>query len=289
MSYSTLEEFEYAEPASLDEALALTARYPDSARVIAGGTDLVVLMMKRKIAPPRLVNISKIRELNFIRHDDEAGLSFGAATTLRSIERSAVVRERYPILFDAVRVIGSIQIRNMATVGGNLCNASPAADTAPPLLALDASVVAAHQGGQREVPLDGFFLGPGKTALQPGELLTEVRVRAAPGARMAFTKLGRTPTDISKVSAGVLLESQRRTCLKARIALGAVGPTPIRAKKAEALLEGKEIDARLIDQAAEEASREAKPIDDTRSTARWRSQAVKYLVKTSLQRTSGVP
>lgn len=289
MSYTTLQEFEYFEPSSLDEALALTMKHPDGTRIIAGGTDLVVLMMRRKVTPGRLVNISRIHALNFIKREGESGLRLGALTTLRSIERSAAVREHYPVLFDAVRAVGSIQIRNMATIGGNLCNASPAADTAPPLLVLDANAVAAGKRGRREIPLERFFLGPGKTALQPGEILTEVQIRAAPPrAKMAFAKLGRTPTDISKVSAGVLVQSQRGVCRTARIALGAVAPTPMRAKKAEALLEGKSLKDKSIDEAAEEASEEAKPIDDTRSTARWRKQAVKYLVRSLLQKTSGV-
>ncbi len=288
MSYATLKEFEYFEPLTLEEALSITAKHRDGCKILAGGTDLMVLMMRRRITPSRVVNISGIRSLDFINYDKKSGLRLGALTSLRSIQKSATIRENFPLLFDATRVLGSVQIRNMATIGGNLCNASPAADTAPPLLALDAHVVIASQHDRREIPLESFFLGPGKTVLQPGEILTEVDVETMPfRTKTAFVKLGRTPTDISKVSAGVLLQSDDGVCRQVRIALGAVAPSPIRAKKAEELLKDRKINDELIEKVAKQASDEAKPIDDIRSTARWRKEAIKYLVGSILRRTSG--
>jgi len=284
-SYTTLKDFEYFEPSTLAEALSITTKDADNCKILAGGTDLMVLMMRRKITPTRVVNISRISSLNFINYDEKRGLRLGALASLRSIERSAAIRKNFPLLFDATRVLGSVQIRNMATIGGNLCNASPAADTAPPLLALDAHVVIASQHNRREIPLESFFLGPGKTGLLPGEILTEIDVETVPfDTKTGFVKLGRTPTDISKASAGVLLQSQAGICQQVRIALGAVAPTPIRARKAVELLKNKKICHELIEEVAKQASDEAKPIDDIRSTARWRKEAIKYLVKSLLRR-----
>ena len=289
MSYTTLQDFEYSQPRSLNEALSLASKSGGKAKYIAGGTDLVVLMMRRKLTPNHLISLNKIRDLNFIRYDKDKGLEVGALSSLRSIERAAAVRQTYPALFEAVRLVGSVQIRNMATIGGNLCNASPAADTAPPLLSLDAQLTVANDGGKRTVPMDEFFLGPGKTALRPGEILTGVRVGPpSGGTRSAFGKLGRTPTDISKVSAAVVLRSHRGVCEDVRIALGAVAPTPIRTKGAEGLLRGQRISNELVEQVAKRSSEEARPIDDIRSTARWRKEAIKYLVRTLLQKLSGL-
>lgn len=285
MSCRALKDFEYFEPLTLEEAFSIIARRTDNCKILAGGTDLMVLMMRRKIMPTRVVNISRIGSLNFINYDKKRGLRLGALASLRSIERSAAIRENFPLLFDATRVLGSVQIRNMATIGGNLCNASPAADIAPPLLALDAHVVIASQHNRREAPLENFFLGPGKTILRPEEILTEVDVETMPfETETAFAKLGRTPTDISKVSAGVLLQLHDGVCRQVRIALGAVAPTPIRTKKAEELLKNRKICDELIEEVARQASDEAKPIDDIRSTAHWRKEAIKYLVKSLLRR-----
>jgi len=243
-------------------------------------------MMRRKISPNFVINISKVKGLDSIKWSKDAGLKMGALCTLRSLEKSKEVRENYPLLFNAIRLIGSVQIRNMATIGGNLCNASPAADTAPPLLALDAQVKLAGKDGARTVPLDGFFLGPGKTVLRKGEILTEVDVKSLPPhTSTGFAKMGRTPTDISKVSAAVVLTSRRNKCEDVRIALGAVAATPFRAKGAEKILLGKEISDDTLEAASVVAADEAKPITDVRSTARWRKGAIKYLVRTLLEST----
>jgi CO/xanthine dehydrogenase FAD-binding subunit len=286
LSYATLRAFEYFEPTSLDEALSLMAKYGDQAKILAGGTDLTVLMMRRKLNPNFVINISKIKDLDLIDWSEDTGLKTGALCTLRSLERSKDVRKNYPLLFNAIKLIGSVQIRNMATIGGNLCNASPAADTAPPLLALDAQVKVVGKHGPRTIPLDGFFLGPGRTALKQGEILTEVDVKGLPPQTgTAFAKMGRTPTDISKVSVAVVMTARRNKCQDVRIALGAVAATPFRAKGAEQTLLGKEISDDTLEAAALVAADEAKPITDVRSTARWRKGAIKYLVKTLLQDT----
>lgn len=289
MSYTTLQDFEYSQPKSVNEALSLASKFGNRARYIAGGTDLVVLMMRRKLNPNYVISLRKIKELNFITYDKERGLDVGALCSLRSIERAEGVRQSYTALFEAVRLVGSVQIRNVATIGGNLCNASPAADTAPPLLALDVQLTAANDGGKRSIPIGKFFLGPGRTALGPGEILTGVHIDPpSGGTRSAFSKLGRTPTDISKVSAAVMLRSHRGVCEDVRIALGAVAPTPIRVKEAEGLLRSQQISNDLVEQVAQRSSEEARPIDDIRSTARWRKEAIKYLVRSLLQKLSGL-
>jgi len=283
-SYATLKAFEYFEPTSLEEALSLVAEYGEEAKILAGGTDLMVLMMRRKLNPNFVVNITKIRSLSFIDWNKNDGLKIGALSTLRSLEKSREVRENYPLLVSSIKLIGSVQIRNMATIGGNLCNASPAADTAPPLLALDAEVKIAGKAHSRTMPLDGFFLGPGKTALKQGEILTEIHVKnLPPHSGTAFAKMGRTPTDISKVSAAVVLTTKRDKCEDVRIALGAVAATPIRARTAEKTLLGKEISADSLEATSQAAADEARPITDVRSTARWRKGAIKYLVRNLLE------
>jgi aerobic carbon-monoxide dehydrogenase medium subunit len=289
LSYTTLEDFEYSQPRSLSEALSLASKFGSGARYIAGGTDLIVLMMRRKLNPNYVISLGKIKELNFIAYNKERGLDVGALCSLRSIERAEGVRQNYPALFEAVRLVGSVQIRNMATIGGNLCNASPAADTAPPLLAFDVRLTAANEDGKRSIPIGEFFLGPGRTALRPGEILTGVHFDPpSGGTRSAFGKLGRTPTDISKVSAAVMLRSHRGVCEEVRIALGAVASTPIRTKGAEGLLQGQQISNELVEKVARRSSEEARPIDDIRSTARWRKEAIKYLVRSLLQKLSGL-
>ncbi len=285
MTYSSLEEFEYAVPKTVDEAVSLASEHGKDGKLLAGGTDLVVLMSRRKLTPRYIINISKIRGLDFVAYDKNAGLRLGAMCSLRSIETSDDIKENYPVLVEAVKVMASVQIRNMASIAGNLCNASPAADTVPPLLVLDARVKLVGKGGERSVPLDAFFVGPGKTVMQAGELMTEIVVPAlSRGTATAFAKIGRTPTDISKVSAAVLLTVNGKSCQEVRIALGSVGPTPMRARNAEEILRGKLITDELIEKAAKEASEEAKPITDVRSTATWRSQVTGHLVKSLLNR-----
>ena len=283
-SYATLKPFEYFEPASLEEALSLMAEHGVQAKILAGGTDLMVLMMRRKLNPNFLVNISKIRNLTFIDWNKNGGLRIGATCTLRSLEKSRDVGENFPLLVSSVKMIGSVQIRNVATIGGNLCNASPAADTAPPLLALGAEVKIAGRAHSRTMPLEGFFLGPGKTALEQGEILTEIHLKnLPPHTGTAFAKMGRTPTDISKVSAAVVLTTRHNRCEDVRIALGAVSATPIRARAAEETLREKEISEDTLEATSQAAADEAKPITDVRSTARWRKGAIKYLVRSLLE------
>ena len=272
------QEFAYHEPRSLAEAVSLLQTHGSSARVLAGGTDLLVQMKLGKVQPQHLVYISKIPELRFLTEGE--GLRLGPLVFHRDLEKSPVVREKFTALFEAARSVTSVQIRNMGTLGGNLCHASPAADSAPALLVLAARIKIAGSAGVRILPLENFFIGPGKTDLKPGELLAEIEVPdAGPSSGSAFLKLTRVAADLAKVNAAALIQREKEVCRECRIASGAVAPTPVRLKEAEAVLQGKRFDEDLCRLAGEKAAEEIQPITDIRSTAWYRREVIKVLVR----------
>ncbi|MFQ6076031.1 MAG: FAD binding domain-containing protein, partial [Candidatus Bathyarchaeia archaeon] len=233
--------FSYHRPMRLEEAVALLGELGD-ARVIAGGTDLIVEIRDGAPVPEAIVDISQIREMDYIR--EEAGMvKIGALTTHAEILRSSLVSARVPVLAEAVKAIGCAQIRNRGTIGGNLCNASPAADTAPPLLVLDAHLIVVNPGGIRTIPLTSFFKGPGETVLKGDELLCEVQAQVPEeDTGTSFRKLGRRRAHtLSLVSAAACLKLEGGRCEEARVALGAVAPTPLRAWGVEGRLRGKKL------------------------------------------------
>ncbi len=280
-----LPRFEYFAPQSLTEALTLLQERGEGGRALAGGTDLVVQVKEgEKIPiPSYLVSLRRIPELRGIDSSARDGLRIGATATMAEIAESPLIRERYSALADGAEIVGSIQTMNMATVGGNVCNAAPSADTAPPLLVHEAVAVVAGPQGERELPLEEFWLGPNQTALQPGELLRELRLPAPP-ANTGGVYVRRTPRkqmDIAVIGVAVLLTlGQCDRIERARIALGAVAPTPVRARKAEAALEGKAASEALFSEAAETAASEASPIDDIRGSAEFR----RHLVRVTTER-----
>jgi carbon-monoxide dehydrogenase medium subunit len=282
-----LPKFDYLEPKTIDEACSLLAQYKEKARVIAGGTDLLVSMKKREISPQYLVNIKAIPGLDSIVYSQKEGLRLGALTTLYEIESSPIIRERFPILADAAHQTGTPHIRNVGTVGGNLCNAAPSADTAPPLIALQAKVKIRGLQGERTVALEDFFLGPGQSVLQAGEILTEILVPSPPAyTRGIYLKLpARTIIDIAvaAVAAVITLDAKGRTVVDARLVLGAVAPTPIRADIAEDIIRGKAIEDKLIETAARAAAQQAKPISDVRGSADYRKEMVRVLVSQAIR------
>lgn len=210
-------------------------------------------------------------------------LYIGAATKLKDLERSKVVRDRFPLLYEAVKSIGSVQVRNMATIGGNLCNASPAGDASVSLLALDAEIQTMSQKTTRRIPIQEFFKGPGQTILKPDEMLHVVSVPYTPnGTGGAFIKIGRTDLDIATINIAAVLKLEQDVIGKCRIALGSVAPTPIRARKTESFLCGKKLTSGTLDAAAEIASGEINPITDIRATAEYRFDASKTLIKDAL-------
>ncbi len=280
-----LPRFEYFAPQSLTEALTLLQERGEGGRALAGGTDLVVQVKEgEKIpVPSYLVSLRRIPELRGIDLSARDGLRIGATATMAEIAESPLIRERYSALADGAEIVGSIQTMNMATVGGNVCNAAPSADTAPPLLVHEAVAVVAGPQGERELPLEEFWLGPNQTALQPGELLRELRLPAPP-ANTGGVYVRRTPRkqmDIAVIGVAVLLTlGQGDRIERARIALGAVAPTPVSARKAEAALEGKAASEALFAEAAQTAASEASPIDDIRGSAEFR----RHLVRVTTER-----
>jgi carbon-monoxide dehydrogenase medium subunit len=274
--------FEYHCPDSLEEALKLLGGKGGRVAVLAGGTDLLVKAKQRGVEPSAVVSIRKIPSLALIEERSD-GLRIGAAVRMIQLERSEVVRRAFPLLAEAVSAVGSIQIRHMATIGGNLCNASPAADGSVALLALDSTVHVAGPHRTRFVLLSEFFLGPGKTALAPNELLTGMSIPyLPPHTGTAFARISRTDMDLAKVNVATALTLDGEKVSGARVALGAVAPTVMRAAAAERVLVGGVPSDELLQKAAEEASKEARPITDVRSTAEYRRRLVSVLVRRTL-------
>ena len=243
----------------------------EGARVIAGGTDLMVALRERRVLPSRLVDITEIDDLKEIRHDG-AGLVIGAAVSIYDLISHSAVRQRYPVLVDAGRLLGGWQIQNMATVAGNLCNASPAAELAGPLLVLDAHLNVTGPQGTRQILLTDFWVGPGKTRLSPGEIVTSIEIPGhVAGARSAYRRADiRHSVDIALASASARLDFQGEQIRVARLALGAVAPVPFRLKQAEQLLEQTTLSQETLKEIQQMARTEARPITDVRASADYR-------------------
>jgi len=275
--------YEYHRPTSLDEALALASAQPD-ARFVAGGTDVLVQIRRNRDAvPPALISLRSVEELT--RIEDGGRLRIGAATPLTDVVAHPRVVERYPALAEAIRSLGSRQVRNVATVGGNLCNASPCASTAPPLLVHEATLELHDAAGTREMPIGELFRGPGETDLRPGELLVAIVLDPpSPGTRATFLGKGRVHVDLDVASVAALVERDGGRCTKARVAAGAVAPTPLRLLEVERLLEGSTLDDDVVARAAEKASAAIAPICDVRASDWYRRQLTGVLLKRALAR-----
>jgi carbon-monoxide dehydrogenase medium subunit len=281
-----MRRFEYYEPVNLEEASALLVRHGAQASLLAGGTDLLVEIREHIRWPKHVVNVKRIPGLAVLEYDDRSGLRFGALVTAREIETSPVVLEKYPGLAQAARELGSIQVRHRATVVGNICRASPSADTLPPLIADGASVRIHGPAGGRTVALEDFFTGPGKTDLAPGELVTEVAVPApAPRTGKHYIKHGRRKAmELATVGVAVALTLEGERCREIRIALGAVAPTPIRARAAEDALRGRRLDGAAIAAAARIAMGACRPISNVRASADYRREMVGVLTARAIER-----
>ena len=287
MFIKRLPRFEYHAPASLPEALELLSRWGEKAKVFAGGTDLLVSMKKREVLPNHLINLKGISELKGVS-DEKEGLKIGALVTLGEIERSKTVKEKYSILWEAVSVMASPQVRTLGTIGGNLSSAVPSADTAPPLIALGASVSLKGIQGERKILVQDFFKGPGESVLKPDEILTQILIpKPSDGSGGTYLKMmRRNALDLALVGVAVSLrlDSERKVCKEARIVLGAVAPTPIRAPKAEEILIGKEMNEALAKEAGRMASEEARPISDVRASMEYRQTIISILTKRALMK-----
>lgn len=267
--------FDFLEPASLQEALKAYAG--EKVKLLAGGTDLLNRMKDGREKPDRIIYIGRLPELKTLK--DGNPFIIGAAVPMIEVERHPAVIKNFPALARAVNSVGGLQIRNTATIAGNLGNASPGADTTPPLVAYGAELILVSAAGERAVPVEEFFAGPGKTILQPGELIKEIRLPApGSGSGSAFKKLARVTLDIAKINCAVSLRREGNTCTDVRVAIGSAAPTIIRAVSVEKALTGLEITGDTLKKACEAAAEDIKPIDDIRSSREYRLQVSAVLV-----------
>ena len=281
-----MKEAMYFGETEISKAIKLLGRYRKKAVILAGGTDLVPQINYYKLKPEVLVYIGKLG-LDYIR-EKNGKVAIGATTTMAKIAASKLVARKAAALAEAARQAGTSAIRTAATIGGNLANASPAADLATPLLAMDAELLLRSDKGKRTVALKDFFTGPGQTVLRPGELIVEISIPPVKG-RTVFLKLGRRKAmTLSVVNVAVRLEMGGKKCKDARIAMGSVAPTPLRCTQAEELLKGKGPDETLFAQCSAEAMAACNPVDDQRGTAWYRRHAGTALVAKALARAAGL-
>ncbi len=285
-----MHHFEYYDPATLTEALSLLSKYRDKAKVLAGGTDLLVAIKGKTIRPQCVISLRRIAGLNQSHFAKQGNLQMGALTTIHDIEHSPELRGRYGVIYEAARQLASFSVRNVATVGGNLCNAAPSADMAPALIALSAVAKLVSAAEERIIPLEDFFTGPGTTVLKTDELLVDIQVPVPPAHTAgAYLKLGAKGVEslaVVGVAVVLTLNSEGDVCNDARVVLGAVAPTPMRARNAEGMLKGKRIDEALIERVAQAASDESRPINDVRSPAEYRKELVKVITKQAIRRAA---
>ncbi len=281
-----LPQFQYFAPETLDETFSLLQELGEEARVLAGGTDLLVKMKQRAIVPmpKHLINIKKIPGLQYLQADGEDGLRLGTLAKIQEIKYFLPIRQRFPGLAQAAGILSTAQVRNIATIGGNLCNASPAAETAPVLSTLSARVKILGKGRERIVPLEEFFLGPGKTVLQSDEILAEIQVPdPPPNSTSVYVKHGKRLSDIAIVGVALTITMDGNKCSDAKIALASAGPTPMRVKKAEALMIGELLGEKLIEEVGKTVSEESRPIDDVRAYADYRREKAGVLAKEAIK------
>ena len=280
------EPFDFYQPATIQEASRLLKENGPGGRFLAGGTDLVIAMKEKGLAPKYVVDLKRIPGLTGIRENGDGGITLGALTTLYTIETSALIKKKYPFLAQSAAEVGSIQIRNRATIGGNMANATPSADTAPALIALNAAAKIASASGERTVKLEDFFTGPGQNVMNPDEILTEITIpKTASNLVGEYIKFSpREMMDLAYVGVAVAynLGAGDKKCAGVRIVLGAVAPTPLRARRAEAALEGQMLSEALAEKVGQIAAEEAKPISDVRSSADYRRAIVGAMTKRAL-------
>lgn len=278
-------ELEYLNTKDFEEIFSAIEKTKGLAKFIAGGTNIIPYMRAETMLPELLIDLNGLEDLKYIR-EKNGTITIGALTTISELVASEVIRNKCQILHSAANSLGSPLTRNRATIGGNLADASPAADMAPPLLALEASIQTKRGGVEgREIPLDKFFIGPNKTVLAEDELITQIRFsKPKDSARGIFIKLGlRNSLSISVVSIAVILDMEGLVCQKARVALGAVAPTIIRAFHVESKLEGGEINENIIQECAEIVKEEISPISDIRVSAEYRRLASSVILKRAIQ------
>jgi carbon-monoxide dehydrogenase medium subunit len=277
-------QFDYQEPTTLKKAFQLMEKYGDDARVIAGGTSLIIMMRQRLLMPKVVISLSRIPKLDKITYQAKDGLRIGAGARHRDIELSPLVKKHYPLLHETFRKVAQPRIRNMGTVGGNLAAGDPLTDPGASLIALDAEVTLTSSKGQRKLRLDEFFIDYYQTALDPGELLTEIHV--PPPERPGWSHIKFTPRsieDFATVGVAVTVKISNGVCEDIRLGLNSVGSTIVHAKKAEDVLRGKPITDAALREMGEVASTECDPTDDNRGSAEYKLEMVKVLVRRAAQ------
>lgn len=282
-----MRDFTYLAPSTLDEALDLLAQHQGKAKVLAGGTDLMLHLQAGVFTPDSVIDVRGIPELNTLDYHEREGLRLGAATTLRRIETSPLVLQKYPHLAAGAREIGSVQIRNLGSAGGNICTATPSADIVPSLVALKATARVASRRGERTVPMEEFFTGVRKTVLAPDELLVDL-LMPAPAARTSgsYVKLYTRPAmDLAMVGVAstITLADGDSVIKQATICLGAVAPTPLRVREAEEILAGQPVTEDLLAAAGEAAARIARPISDVRASAEYRREQCDLMTRRAIR------
>jgi len=280
----SIKHFEYLRAGSIKEAVSLLEKYGEEAKIVAGGTDLVPQLKAREIEPKYVVDVTGIKDLDYVENHLK-GLRIGAVTTYDTLDRSPLVMRRAPVLAEAAHGVGNVQIRNLGTIGGNLANASPAADTAPPLIVSGASLKIMGLGKERLIPVEDFFLSPNTTVLQKNELLTEIQIPDMPAnTGEAFIKLGRRAgPDLSIANVAVAITLDGDICKDVRIALGSVGPTALRARKTEDFLRGERLERKVLEGCSEIVAKEIKPISDVRASAEYRTKVTQSLMGNAVQ------
>jgi len=275
--------FEYLAATTAEEALDLLSQHKDDDyKIIAGGQSLNTMMKHRLLTPACIIDIKGVSDLDYIKFDAKDGLKIGALTTHRSLEKSPVIREKYGVLTEMEENVASVETRNWGTLVGDLVNADPAADPAPPLIALNAKLKIASKGEERMVDAQDFAVDFYDTAVQPGEMVTEIQIPALPpNTGISFTKYSQMLGDYAIASAAVLitLDKNKEVCTNARIGLGGVGATPLRAPKAEEILKGKKITDEVLAEAAKVASEETSPVSGIEASAEYKKELAGTLVK----------
>jgi aerobic carbon-monoxide dehydrogenase medium subunit len=279
------QSFEYFCPETVSEAIALLHEHGDGAKILSGGQSLIPMMKIRLARPEYIIDINRLADLQYIKEED-GFLKIGGLTREADLEASDLIRSKYPIVLDTAAAIADPQVRNMATIGGNLAHGDPANDHPATMMALRAAVIATGQSGERSIPVTDFFLSVFTTALEHGEILTEIRIPIPPpGSGGAYFKLERKVGDFATVGvAAQITVDGTGICQRAGIGLTNVGPTPIRAAAAEDFLVGKTIDQEQINRAAQLAAEAAQPSSDLRGPAEYKVSMVRELTKRSLLR-----
>lgn len=278
-----IHDIEFHSPTNVEELLELLDKYGDDAKVLAGGTDLILQMKFNKWKQNHIINLKGVKPLNKLEQNEDY-LTIGCNTTLSKLLEDDYVKEQYKALWQSIYELADRQIRNRGTLIGNICNASPAADTSPALLCGATLVSIQSRAGKRVVPLEKFFVGPGKTVLEKGEFVDEVHIpKPKPNTFSSFQKLGRTYDDIAIINVAVQGQFDNSlNCHSVSISMGAVGPTTKKAPQAEIILKGNKVDEVLIKKAAQKASEEATPITDVRATAEYRKKMIEVLTERAL-------